>query len=131
MSCNRRLLRAFPRRHKTASSTAARMRLGFRRYRAPRGPQGIQGIQGVKGDKGDPGIQRPPGPAGGGGASLSWKNVKDFGARGNGVADDTAAIQAAVNTTGRVIFPAGSYKVTRPIRNPGPNHGINVYAARD
>jgi Pectate lyase superfamily protein len=106
------------------------MRLGFRRYRAPRGPQGIQGIQGVKGDKGNPGIQRPPGPAGGGGASLSWKNVKDFGARRNGVADDTAAIQAAVNTTGRVIFPAGSYKVTRPIRNPGPNQRLRRQGRR-
>src|SRR5215831_5328851 len=58
------------------------------------------------------------------------KNVKDFGARGDGVTDDTAAIQAAVNTTGRVIFPAGSYVVTQPIRNV-PGHGINIYCARD
>jgi hypothetical protein len=43
-------------------------------------------------------------------------NVKDFGAVGNGVADDTAAIQAAINsvaTTGGDIFlPSGNYKTT-------------------
>lgn len=48
-------------------------------------------------------------------------SVKDFGAVGDGVADDTAAIQAAIDagktylttTSGREIyFPAGRYKVT-------------------
>jgi hypothetical protein len=41
-------------------------------------------------------------------------NVKDFGAVGDGVADDTAAIQAAVTASpasgGTVFFPAGTYK---------------------
>src|SRR5262245_60730165 len=48
------------------------------------------------------------------------KNVKDFGATGNGVSDDTAAIQAALNWTpgpnrGTIYFPLGKYRVTAPI----------------
>jgi hypothetical protein len=43
-------------------------------------------------------------------------NVQDFGAIGNGVADDTAAIQAAdsaANTArGTVFFPAGTFRTT-------------------
>lgn len=42
-------------------------------------------------------------------------NVLDFGAAGDGVTDDTTAIQAAINsltTGGRVYFPKGSYKIT-------------------
>lgn len=44
-------------------------------------------------------------------------SVQDFGAVGDGVTDDTAAIQAAVDaiTTGTVHFPAGTYKVTATI----------------
>src|SRR5215510_15079112 len=59
------------------------------------------------------------------------KTVKDFGARGDGVADDTAAIQAAVNARGRTFFPAGSYFVSQPIRNFGSDHGLNCYAGND
>jgi hypothetical protein len=36
-------------------------------------------------------------------------SVKDFGAVGDGVADDTAAIQAAIATNQAVFFPAGTY----------------------
>jgi hypothetical protein len=37
-------------------------------------------------------------------------NVKDFGAVGDGVTDDTAAIQATIDAgTGEVLFPAGGY----------------------
>lgn len=42
-------------------------------------------------------------------------NVKDFGALGNGVADDTAAIQAALDVDSgakMVYLPAGTYKIT-------------------
>lgn len=41
-------------------------------------------------------------------------SVKDFGALGNGVADDTAAIQAALNLGPyrAIYFPAGTYVVT-------------------
>jgi parallel beta-helix repeat protein len=45
--------------------------------------------------------------------------VTDYGAHGNGVADDTTAVQNAINglpTTGGVVyFPAGTYKLTAPI----------------
>jgi hypothetical protein len=36
-------------------------------------------------------------------------SVKDFGAVGNGVANDTAAVQAAINTGSDIYFPAGNY----------------------
>lgn len=39
-------------------------------------------------------------------------NIKDFGAVGDGVTDDTAAIQAAINTGSPLFWPAGNYKVT-------------------
>jgi hypothetical protein len=46
-------------------------------------------------------------------------NVMDYGAVGNGVADDTSAIQSAVDaakTTGKSVFlPVGSYRITEPI----------------
>jgi hypothetical protein len=39
-------------------------------------------------------------------------NVFDFGAVGDGSIDDTAAIQAAIDTGRSVYFPAGTYKVS-------------------
>lgn len=42
-------------------------------------------------------------------------SVKDFGAIGNGIADDTAAIQAAHNTSKPIYYPAGTYRVTSTI----------------
>ena len=42
-------------------------------------------------------------------------SVKDFGAVGDGVADDAAAIQAAVNTGKAVFLPKGVYKLLSPI----------------
>ncbi|KAK6525211.1 hypothetical protein TWF694_005357 [Orbilia ellipsospora] len=58
-----------------------------------------------------------------------FRNVRDFGAIGNGVADDTAAINAAISSGGRcgencgssttspalVYFPPGVYLVSSPI----------------
>lgn len=50
------------------------------------------------------------------------KNVKDFGAIGDGVADDWPAIMAAFNWTvvartnrGTIYFPPGTYRVSQPI----------------
>ncbi|EJD46953.1 glucan 1,3-beta-glucosidase [Auricularia subglabra TFB-10046 SS5] len=57
------------------------------------------------------------------------RNVKDFGARGDGVTDDTAAINNALSSGGRcglgcgqssrtpavVYFPSGTYKISTPI----------------
>jgi hypothetical protein len=39
-------------------------------------------------------------------------NVMDFGAKGDGVTDDTAAIQAAANVGGTIYFPNGNYEIT-------------------
>lgn len=41
-----------------------------------------------------------------------WVDVKQYGAVGDGVADDTAAIQAAINAAQHVHFSQGRYKVT-------------------
>ncbi|MBB5647473.1 right-handed parallel beta-helix repeat-containing protein [Pedobacter cryoconitis] len=45
-------------------------------------------------------------------------NVKDFGAKGNGIADDYSAIQKCINEAlkdqnSRVVFPAGKYKISK------------------
>lgn len=49
-------------------------------------------------------------------------NVKDFGAKGNGSVDDTAAIQAAATTAasvnGAIYFPAGQYAISDEISLP-------------
>lgn len=49
-------------------------------------------------------------------------SVKDFGAAGDGLADDTTAIQAAINRVGflgggEVYFPPGTYKYTSALTN--------------
>ena len=48
-------------------------------------------------------------------------NVRDFGATGDGVTDDTAAIQAAIasaNAETIIYFPEGTYKVTGTLEMP-------------
>ncbi len=61
----------------------------------------------------------------------SWKNVRtDYGAKGDGVADDTAAIQAAIddlrnvsgNAWSTLYFPAGTYRLTKTLRNQRQEH---------
>jgi hypothetical protein len=39
-------------------------------------------------------------------------NVRDYGAVGDGTTDDTAAMQAAIDTGRKVVMPAGTYKIT-------------------
>lgn len=65
-------------------------------------------------------------------------SVKDFGAVGDGVADDTAAIQAAIDAVatrgslvanksgigGLVFIPAGTYKISAPLQIK--THGIVI-----
>jgi hypothetical protein len=49
-------------------------------------------------------------------AKATVATVRDFGAVGDGQADDTAAIQKAVDAgQGSIRFPRGVYRITRPI----------------
>jgi parallel beta helix pectate lyase-like protein/pectate lyase-like protein len=44
------------------------------------------------------------------------KTVRDFGAVGDGKADDTAAVQKAVDSgEGGIVFPKGSYRLTKTV----------------
>jgi len=60
-------------------------------------------------------------------------NVKDYGAVGNGIANDTAAIQAAADTGLDVYLPAGTYLVTsqgnHPVTNLGTGYCIKTAVA--
>lgn len=47
-------------------------------------------------------------------------SVKDFGAVGNGVANDTAAIQAALNASGSISIPAGNYLLSSTVTTAAP-----------
>lgn len=59
-------------------------------------------------------------------------SIKDFGAVGDGVADDTAAIQAAFDSLdpalgGNIFFPPGSYRITTSINLPVTTSGTGRY----
>jgi hypothetical protein len=61
-------------------------------------------------------------------------NVKEFGAVGDGVNDDAASIQAAINaalqTNGVVWFPAGNYNVgTTLLLGDGNQNGVSLAGA--
>jgi hypothetical protein len=59
-------------------------------------------------------------------------NVKDYGAKGDGITDDTAAIQAAINAAvtgkGVVFIPSGAYICTSTLTVSGPVKIIGVGA---
>jgi hypothetical protein len=66
----------------------------------------------------------------------SWKNVQtDFGAKGDGVTDDTAAIQRALNAMATVLtndwcvlyFPAGTYRLTATLTTTPLRKAHNDY----
>jgi len=58
-------------------------------------------------------------------------SVQDFGAVGNGVANDTAAIQLALNTGKSIFFVSGkTYKVTGTLSATGNNQIINLNGAK-
>jgi len=61
-----------------------------------------------------------------------WYDVKAYGAKGDGVTDDTAAIQAAIDasTDGNVFAPAGSYKITSSLTSIGKKINL-IGAGRD
>lgn len=44
------------------------------------------------------------------------QTVRDFGAKGDGVADDTAAIQSAIGAAGITVVPPGIYRTTKTLR---------------
>ena len=59
---------------------------------------------------------------------LPYINVKDYGAVGNGVANDTAAIQAAIaalTAGGTLVIPIGTYLVSYPL-DFGNKYGVRV-----
>ena len=47
--------------------------------------------------------------------AFAAQTVTDFGAVGDGGADDTAAIQRAVDASGPLVFPTGTYRLTAPV----------------
>ena len=51
-------------------------------------------------------------------------SVKDFGAVGDGVTDDTVAIQAAIDASDSIYFPEGNYAITNTIYTRGAFDGI-------
>lgn len=58
------------------------------------------------------------GLGGGAGYGLGWYNVRDYGATGDGVTDDRAALQALIDLVataggGTIYFPPGRYRVDR------------------
>jgi hypothetical protein len=60
-------------------------------------------------------------------------NVKDFGAVGDGVADDTSAIQAAINamTAGGVLYlPEGTYRTTSEVSVSLPINHVHIKGAQ-
>jgi hypothetical protein len=87
--------------------------------------QGPAGMDGADGDDGDDGIDGIDGIDGVG----TCVSVLDFGGVGDGVADDTAAIQAAIDSLptwssadtgsgGAVCLPAGTWRVTTTVQVP-------------
>ena len=47
-----------------------------------------------------------------------WVSIKEFGAKGDGVTDDTTAIANAINSGKAILFPPGTYLVTSTIELP-------------
>jgi len=101
----------------------------------PAGPQGPAGPAGPTGATGPAGPQGPQGPAGSGGGTTTSStsiSVRDFGAVGDGRADDWDAFQKTFDTAfgppdaphgdankllnKDVYVPRGTYRVTKPLR---------------
>jgi hypothetical protein len=63
--------------------------------------------------------------------SNGWLSVSDFGAKGDGVTDDTAAIQAAITYVCPrgygLLFPNGTYKITTSLKIPINTSGWSFF----
>lgn len=46
----------------------------------------------------------------------TWVNLKDLGAKGDGITDDTAALQSAINNHRAIHLPSGHYRVSNTIQ---------------
>lgn len=64
-------------------------------------------------------------------SSTTFANVKDYGAVGNGTADDTAAIKKAIASGLPLLFPDGTYSITNDITLQGAyfSYGAMVVAS--
>ena len=52
-------------------------------------------------------------------SSTAFANVKDYGAAGTGIADDTAAIKKAIASGLPLLFPDGTYSITQDVTLTG------------
>lgn len=57
-------------------------------------------------------------------AATALLDVRHFGAKGDGVSDDTQAIRSALEVSRHVYFPAGTYLINDRIRVPDNTHVI-------
>lgn len=64
-------------------------------------------------------------------SSTTFANVKDYGAVGNGTADDTAAIKKAIASGLPLLFPDGTYTITNDVTLQGAyfTYGAMVVAS--
>lgn len=57
----------------------------------------------------------------------TWVNVRDLGAKGDGVTDDTHAIQTAIDTYDHIYVPQGWYRVTETLKMRPTTHLIGLH----
>lgn len=64
-------------------------------------------------------------------SSTTFANVKDYGAVGNGTADDTAAIKKAIASGLPLLFPDGAYSITSDVTLQGAyfSYGAMIIAS--
>jgi hypothetical protein len=64
-------------------------------------------------------------------SSTTFANIKDYGAVGNGTADDTAAIKKAIASGLPLLFPDGTYSITSDVALQGAyfSYGAMVVAS--
>ena len=81
----------------------------------------LGGVSAIAGANGAAAAGDDPGPAAAVVRGDLVVDVNDFGARGTGTADDTAAIQAAIDATpdgGTTLIPAGRYRISASLVPP-------------